>query len=170
MKVLITTALLLLTSIALSVTAADPAGRVPSADSPPLRIARAYLAACDTADAKALDALFLDGGRATVLENAGDEGTWEHYRDHHLMPELAEMKGMRFVMESEAEQVFGTTSIVKHIGSFLVPDPANKEEPRKILSAVTYVIVMDAGKLKIAHLHWSSRAVRKPATQPALSR
>lgn len=148
------------------VMAAEPASPAGESPSPVLRLARSYLAACDNADRGVLDSLFLDNGRATVLENAADEGTWEHHRDHHLMPELAEMKGVRFILESEAEQTFGSTSVVRHIGSFSVPDPKNPNEPRKFISAVTYVIVLDGDKPKIAHLHWSSRAARKRATQP----
>lgn len=166
MKTLLVLAMLLITSIALGGESADQPGVAPPNDSAAVITARAYLRACDSADVDALNALFLDGGRATVLENAGDEGTWEHYRDHHLLPELAELRGIRFALDSEAEQVFGTTSIVRHIGSFTIPNPNSPNEPRKILSAVTYVVVTEAGKPKIAHLHWSSRAARAPTTQP----
>lgn len=135
--------------------------------SPALQHARAYLAACEKSDRDALDGLFLDKGRASVFENASDEGNWEHYRDHHLWPELQELKGIRFVLESEAEQVFGETTIVRHLGWFSVPDPSSATESRRILSAVTYVIIVEDGKPKIAHLHWSSRAARRPASQPS---
>ena len=125
---------------------------------PTLSLARTYLAACDAADAEALNGLFLDNGRATIMENASDEGTWETYRDHHLMPELAELKGIPFTLATENEQVFGSTSIVTQTGSFVVPTPDHPDTPRTILAAVTYVIVNENGSPKIAHLHWSSRA------------
>jgi len=128
---------------------------------PATRTARAYLDACNKSDAKALNALFLDKGRATVLENAGDEGAWETYRDHHLIPELAEMPGFTLAVASEKEQAFGSTSIVTQTGSFLVPTPNHPDAPRTFLAAVTYVIVDENGSPKIAHLHWSSRAEKK---------
>ncbi|MFA6044543.1 MAG: hypothetical protein WC718_06130 [Phycisphaerales bacterium] len=138
------------------------------ASNPAVKIARAYMAACTKADAKALDALFLDKGRATVSENASDEGTWETYRDHHLMPELKEMPGFVMTVTKEDVQTFGTTSIVRQIGSFTVPDPNHKELTKKYLAAVTYVVVDEGGTPKIAHLHWSSRAEKKPdAAAPA---
>ena len=138
------------------------------ASNPALVAARGYLAACARADAKALDALFLDKGRATVSENAGDEGTWETYRDHHLLPELKEMPGFAMTLTKEDMQTFGTTTIVRHIGSFTVPDPNHKELTKKYLAAVTYVIVDEGGTPKIAHLHWSSRAEKKAdAAAPA---
>lgn len=130
---------------------------------PALKVARDYLAACGKADATALNALFLDKGRATVSENAGDEGTWETYRDHHLLPELKEMPGFVMTVAKEEVQTFGTTSIVRQIGSFTVPDPNHADVPRKFLAAVTYVVVDDGGTPRIAHLHWSSRAEKKPA-------
>lgn len=133
------------------------------ATNPAVKVAREYLAACSNADATALNALFLDNGRATVSENAGDEGTWEAYRDHHLMPELKEMPGFVMTVAKEDVQTFVTTSIVRQIGSFTVPDPNHPDAPRKYLAAVTYVVVDDNATPKIAHLHWSSRAEKTPA-------
>ena len=140
---------------------AQPAG-ANIADHPAVKVARGYMAACAKADAAALNSLFLDRGRATVSENAGDEGTWEIYRDHHLLPELKEMPGFAMTVTKEDVQTFGTTSIVRQIGSFTVPDPNHPDTPRKYLAAVTYVIVDEGGTPKIAHLHWSSRAEKKP--------
>lgn len=144
---------------------AQPDAAAPAA-SPALKVARGYLAACGKADAAALNALFLDKGRATVSENAGDEGTWETYRDHHLMPELKEVPGFLMTVAKEDVQTFGTTSIVRQIGSFTVPDPNQPDAPRKFRAAVTYVVVDDSGSPRIAHLHWSSRAEKKPDAAP----
>lgn len=132
------------------------------AGNPAVKVARAYMDACTKADADALNALFLDKGRATVSENAGDEGTWETYRDHHLMPEIKEMPGFVMTVAKEDVQTFGTTSIVRQIGSFTVPDPNLPDAPRKYRAAVTYIVVDDGGTPRIAHLHWSSRAEKKP--------
>lgn len=132
------------------------------ASNPAVKVARAYMAACGKADAAALNALFLDKGRATVTENASDEGTWETYRDHHLIPELKEMPGFAMTIAQEDVQTFGATSIVRQIGSFTVPDPNHKEQTKNYFAAVTYIVVDDGGAPKIAHLHWSSRAEKKP--------
>ncbi len=146
----------MLTKMAPEAVAAINAG-----SNPALKVARDYLAACAKSDVGALNALFLDKGRSTVSENASDEGTWETYRDHHLMPELKGMPGFVMTMVKEDVQNFGTTSIVRQIGSFTVPDPNHPDAPRKYLAAVTYVVVDDGGTPKIAHLHWSSRAEKK---------
>jgi len=132
------------------------------AGNPAVKVARAYIDACGKSDAAALNALFLDKGRATVSENASDEGSWETYRDHHLMPELKEMPGFAMTIAKEDVQTFGATSIVRQIGSFTVPDPNHKELTKKYRAAVTYIVVDDGGTPRIAHLHWSSRAEKKP--------
>lgn len=143
-------------------TAKDAPPTAPAlSDDPAAKIARAYLAACSKSDAEVLNGLFLDKGRATVSENAGDEGSWENYRDHHLLPELKEMPGFEMVISKEDVRSFGSTAVVRHIGTFSVPDPNHKELTKKYLAAVTYVIVDDGGTPKIAHLHWSSRADKK---------
>lgn len=135
------------------------------ANNPAVKMAQKYMAACTKADAAALNSLFLDNGRATVSENASDEGTWETYRDHHLLPELKEMPGFVMTVAKEDVRAFGSTSIVRQTGSFTVPDPNHPDAPRKFLAAVTYVVVDDGGAPKIAHLHWSSRAEKKPETK-----
>ncbi|MGD9691362.1 MAG: hypothetical protein AB7V20_00805 [Phycisphaerales bacterium] len=136
-----------------------------TADQSALKVAHGYLAACASADAAVLNSLFLDKGRATVTENAGDEGTWETYRDHHLLPELKEMPGFVMSVTKEDVNTFGVASVVRQIGSFTVPDPNHPDAPRKYLAAVTYVVVDDGGTPRIAHLHWSSRAESRPDPQ-----
>ncbi|MGD9789200.1 MAG: hypothetical protein AB7Q00_07035 [Phycisphaerales bacterium] len=143
--------------------APEAVAAINTVSNPALKVAREYLAACGKADATALNTLFLDKGRATVSENAGDEGTWEMYRDRHLMPELKAMPGFVMTVAKEDVQTFGTTSIVRQIGSFQVPDPNHPGTPRMYAAAVTYVVVDDGGSPRIAHLHWSSRAEKQPA-------
>ena len=144
------------------VAAPEEQPAAPAIDShPAIKVARAYLSACAKVDADALNALFLDKGRATISENAGDEGSWDTYRDHHLLPELKEMPGFVMTVSREDVQTFGTTSVVRQTGSFAVPAPNHKDLPKKYLAAVTYVVVDEGDTPKIAHLHWSSRAEKK---------
>ena len=126
--------------------------------SPAVSLARDYLKGMEAGNMDALNALFLPNERSSVLENASDEGSWEHYRDHHLAPELKESPDFKFTIEKEAEDRFGSTIVVRHLGRFTVKVG---EEVRPFRAAVTYVIVDETGTVKIAHLHWSSRAERK---------
>ncbi len=124
---------------------------------PGLRIARAYLKGLEQGKLDGLDRLFLAGQRSSILENASDEGSWEQYRDHHLGPEMKETSGFKFTVSKEVEDRFGSTVVVRQVGKFSLK--AGKED-RSYKMAVTYVMVEDSGALKIAHMHWSSRADR----------
>lgn len=140
-----------------NVAFAEPAAAT-NPSSPAIVLTREYIRGLEAGKLEGLNALFLQNGRSWVLENASDEGSWEHYRDHHLAPELKETPDFKFTIEKEAEDRFGSTSIVRQVGRFVVKVG---EETKPYRTAVTYVIVDEAGSLKIAHLHWSSRSDRK---------
>lgn len=120
-----------------------------------LRIARAYLKGLEQGNLDDLDRLFLAGQRSSILENASDEGSWERYRDHHLAPEMKETSGFKFFVAKEAAERLGSTVVVRQVGKFSVKVG---EEDRAYRVAITFVLVESSGDLKIAHLHWSSRA------------
>lgn len=56
---------------------------------------RALFAATERNDLTALDTLYAGAG-LTVIEGAGIDRTWAEYRDHHLAPELKEMRNLRY--------------------------------------------------------------------------
>ncbi len=56
---------------------------------------RALFAAAERNDYAALDTLYA-GDSLTVIEGAGINRGWSDYRDHHLMPEMKEMKNFRY--------------------------------------------------------------------------
>lgn len=56
---------------------------------------RALFAAAERGDVAALDTLYA-GDSLTVVEGAGINRGWADYRDHHLAPELREMRGFRY--------------------------------------------------------------------------
>ena len=132
----------------------------PSDSSPAngLSLARAYIKGMETGRLDELDGLFLPDGKSNILENASNEGSWEHYRDHHLKPEMEATSNFRVDITDEAETRFGSTILVRQVGTFSMEV---KGELRKYRMAVTYLIVDHAGKPKIAHIHWSSRPERK---------
>ncbi len=126
-------------------------------------IAQAYIAGMESGDLDKLTDLFLPDDRSSILENASDEGSWEHYRDHHLKPEMEAAKNFRFTVAKESEERFGEAILVRQTGSFTVEV---KGEMRKYRAAVSYVIVTEGDRARIAHLHWSSRPDQRAATQP----
>ncbi len=56
---------------------------------------RALFAASERNDMVALDSLYA-GDSLTIFEGAGVNRGWADYRDHHLAPELKEMKNLRY--------------------------------------------------------------------------
>lgn len=85
---------------------------VPTVDAPPTRrpvapaapatgdtavaaVIRALFAAAERNDLAALDTLYA-GDSLTVVEGAGINRGWADYRDHHLAPEMKEMKNFRY--------------------------------------------------------------------------
>ncbi len=53
----------------------------------PRDVAAAYLSALEASDLDRAGALFAED--SSVYETGGVEGTWQHYREHHLAPEMA---------------------------------------------------------------------------------
>ncbi len=128
-----------------------------------LALARSYLAGMESGDLKALTALFITNDQSSILENASDEGSWEHYRDHHLKPEMAVAKNFKFEVAKESEERFGDVILVQQTGNFSVEV---KGESHKFRVAVSYVIIQADDQLRIAHLHWSSRPTPQASAQP----
>ena len=56
---------------------------------------RALFAAAERDDMAALDTLYA-GDSLTIVEGAGINRGWADYRDHHLAPEMKEMKNFRY--------------------------------------------------------------------------
>lgn len=154
-----------LPTILLPVVAQD---RAPATSAPVSRdvaeaqqLARTYIKGLENGKLSTLDDLFLSNERSTVTENASDEGSWEHYRDHHLAPELKESSGFKFALEKEQAEKLAGAVLVRQFGTFTIA-PTKPDEPAKAYrAAISYVVVIEGERPRIAHLHWSSRAERK---------
>lgn len=95
---------------------ATPAGAQParSATADAASVAatvRALFAASERNDLAALDSLYA-GDSLTIFEGAGVNRSWADYRDHHLGPELKEMKNLRYQPADLEVHVEGGTAWV----------------------------------------------------------
>lgn len=72
---------------------------------------RALFAATERSDLAALDTLYA-GDSLTIFEGAGVNRGWTDYRDHHLGPELKEMKNMQYQPAELDVHVEGRTAWV----------------------------------------------------------
>jgi hypothetical protein len=123
---------------------------------PAVDLARRLQAARAAGDTASLDRLFLGGGKATVLQNGRDAGTWERYRDDHVKPEFKAVGATVWRTVTESEASLGTATIVSQTVTLTVGEGSKK---RELSAAVTLVVVDDGGTPKVTHMHWSSHEV-----------
>jgi len=106
-------ALLAVVSVPLTASAQNRAPSGPAPSSPSANAARVVdavrtlFAAAERGDLTALDTLYA-GDSLTVVEGAGINRGWPDYRDHHLGPELKEMKNFRYRPYEIEARVSGT--------------------------------------------------------------
>ena len=94
------TVVLLLSAVLASATNAQPPADSPAArtrrdEAAAVATLRALYAAAERNDMKALDTLYARDS-LTVVEGAGINRGWIDYRDHHLAPEMKEMKNFHY--------------------------------------------------------------------------
>ena len=127
----------------------------------PREVSAAYLAAIQARDLDAAGALFTRD--STIFETGGEEGTWQHYRDHHLGPEIDGIAAFSIDSKKDPEVTTsrdGTLAVV----TWPIEYTISLKDERTIESrgTVTFVLARDEETYRIRHLHWSSR--RKAAT------
>jgi len=125
----------------------------------PVEVAAAYLDAMESSDLEAAEALF--ASQSSVFESGGEEGTWQHYREHHIGPELDQIETFTTVRGEAEGQTSqdGSMAFVAWPIEYLI----QLTDGRTIDSrgTVTFVMVVEGAEHRIRHLHWSSR--KKPA-------
>ena len=123
---------------------------------------RALFAAAERGDVAALDTLYA-GDSLTVIEGAGINRTWADYRDHHLAPELKEMRNFRYRPSEIEARVAGNVAWA----TFRYALQADvKERAVDIVGRGTAVLERRGSRWVIRHTHTSGRA-RRP-TDPAM--
>ena len=126
----------------------------------PIGIADAYLEAMENSNLDRAEALFAD--ESSVFESGGVEGTWQHYREHHIGAELEEIASFTIAKgdASAEESADGGMAFV----AWPIEYDIELKDGRMIESkgTVTFVLIREDGEYRIRHLHWSSR--RKPSS------
>ena len=121
-------------------------------------MAAAYFAAIQASDLDAAGALF--AGESSIFETGGVEGTWQHYREHHLGPEVDGIAD--FVITLRDPEVTASADATLAVITWPIEYTISLKDERTIRSrgTVTFVLVQENGAYKIRHLHWSSRRAR----------
>ena len=143
--------------LAVALLAVPAAGQEKTAAPPatPTGVASAYLDAMDTANLDRAESLFAK--KSSIFEGGGEEGTWEHYREHHIGPELAEFSSFKTTKGKPEEEVSadGSMAFVAWPVEYRIVLKDGKTVESQ--GTVTFVLVREADAYRIRHLHWSSR-------------
>jgi ketosteroid isomerase-like protein len=124
-------------------------------------VMNAIFAAQDRGDMAALDTLYA-GEALTVIEGASINRGWTDFREHHLGPELAEMKNRHSTPAEIEVHVSGGTAWA------LFRYTAKYDLPTRSVDALgrgTAIFEKVNGKWKMRHYHAGGRA-RRPTDPP----
>lgn len=121
----------------------------------------AIFAAAERSDLRALDSLYA-GSDLTVIEGSGINRTWADYRDHHLAPELKEMKNLRYRPYDIEVHVSGKLAWAIFRYTLQAETGAQVAD---VVGRGTAVMEKRGKKWIVRHTHTSGRA-RRPADPP----
>ena len=121
----------------------------------PTEVASAYLDAMDIADLNRAESLFAK--ESSIFEAGGVEGTWQHYREHHIGPELAEFSSFKTTKGKPEEEVSADGSMAMVAWPIEYRIVLKDGKTVESNGTVTFVLVREDGSYKIRHMHWSSR-------------
>lgn len=138
-----------------------------AAEDSTLREARAQVArtlsslfvAAERGDMAALDTLY-SGDSLTVIEGAGINRTWGDYREHHLGPELKEMKELHYRPADIEVHLVGSTAAWAIFRYSLTAVVEGRSVD--IVGRGTAIFERHGGRWIVRHTHTSGRA-RRPA-------
>lgn len=122
----------------------------------------ALFAAAERNDMTALDSMYA-GADLTVVESAGMNRGWADYRDHHLVPEMKEMKNFRYRPFDIEPHVSG------NLAWAIFRYHLRAETPERLVDNIgrgTAILENRQGRWVVRHTHTASRA-RRPSDPPA---
>ena len=120
-------------------------------------------AAFERRDIETLNKVWAQDEALTVFESGSANYGWADYRDHHLVPEMAEMNNTKYTLSDIKPQVTGATAWA----TFKYKISADLKERHVEGSGLgTAVLEKRAGRWQIVHWHTSStRRPPAPATK-----
>jgi len=108
-------------------------------------------------DVAGMDTLVAHDAWVRIIEGAGVNQGWADYRDHHLVPELAEFENFRYRYFAIEPQVRGAVAWAPFQYDLAADTPRGHVE---VEGRGTAVLERRGGRWVIVHLHTSGR--RKP--------
>ncbi len=112
-----------------------------------------YNSAIEKLDATGTEDLFTEDSK--IFESGGSEGSYRHYLEHHLTPELKEFKSFRFNDYIIDVHVDGNYAFADEEFKYQIISKENEEVVTRN-AVTTSVLKKIDGEWKIAILHFSS--------------
>jgi ketosteroid isomerase-like protein len=113
-------------------------------------------------DLAMLDTLWAHDEGVTVFESGYANYGWKDYRDHHLKPEIEEMKNVHYQLNDIKSRLSGHTAWA----TFKYTIAADVKDRHVEASGLgTAVLEKRDGQWKI--VHWHTSAPRRPPAQPS---
>ena len=122
-------------------------------------------AAFERGDPAALDRLWANDESVTVFESGHANYGWADYRDHHLAPEIKEMKNIKYALSDIRVKVSGATAWATF--KYTIAADAGG---RRVDSACLGTAVLERRGQEWRIVHWHTSAPRRapsPAPTPA---
>jgi ketosteroid isomerase-like protein len=117
-----------------------------------------HAVAMEKGDLVTLDSMYSPDGDVLMIEGGGADKGWQNYRDHHLKPELKELKSFTYRYDAVRVEVAGdlawsTFDYTLH--------GVIKGKPLDIVGKGTLVLRRAADGWKIVHSHTSGKPKKK---------
>ncbi len=113
-------------------------------------VLKQYNAAIEKLDATGTEKLFTADSK--IYESGGDEGTYTHYLEHHLQPELKEFKSFTFSNYQVSVQVNGDYAYTTETYNYtIVVAKDNKEVIRKGVATSVLKKINNEWQIMISH-------------------
>jgi ketosteroid isomerase-like protein len=99
-----------------------------------------------------------------VFEQGGVEGTYTHYVEHHLGPELGYFESFTFSDYQVNVELAGDYAFTVETYLYNIVINAHDEKPRRVIDKkglATSILIRTETGWRIKHNHSSSRAVKK---------
>ena len=133
-----------------------------SANDPVVAVLMRNAQGFETGDLAMLDTLWANDESVTVFESGYANYGWADYRDHHLKPEIDEMKNVKYTLSDIKTRVSGNTAWA----TFKYALSADLKERHVDANGLgTAVLEKRGNDWKI--VHWHTSAPRRPPAQPA---
>lgn len=116
----------------------------------------------ETGDLKLLDGLWANDDGVTVFENGHANYGWADYREHHLKPELEEMKNVRYQLTDIKTRVAGNTAWA----TFKYSISADLND-RHVDGGGLGTAVLEKRSNDWKIVHWHTSSPRRAQPQPA---